>query len=90
MVGLTRMSAPESTSSEDSVPRAESKSGRAPYLFLVLQAHQPLGRGARYSLEGVDLVVIRRGGQHSAAQSERGQGRARGVRTCAIHVDPAR
>ncbi|HTE56642.1 MAG TPA: sigma 54-interacting transcriptional regulator [Kofleriaceae bacterium] len=44
----------------------EAPARKAPHLFLALECTRPLALSARYSLEGIDVVVIGRGPERSA------------------------
>jgi hypothetical protein len=60
------MSAPESTVTLLRRGRTEPAARQAPHLFLALECTRPLALSARYSLEGVDSVVIGRGPERAA------------------------
>jgi DNA-binding NtrC family response regulator len=49
--------------------QAEAPARRAPHLFLALECSRPLALSARFSLEGIDAVVIGRGPERSAERS---------------------
>jgi transcriptional regulator of acetoin/glycerol metabolism len=79
------------TADEDYGPRAEGEREKVPYLFLVLQAHDPGRRGARYCLKDVDVVSIGRGDEHSAERRKDGARTRLEIRTPArsMSVDHA-
>jgi transcriptional regulator with AAA-type ATPase domain len=56
----------ESTVTLHRRPQAESAARPAPHLFLALECTRPLALSARYSLEGVDAVVVGRGSEREA------------------------
>jgi hypothetical protein len=58
---------------EDVAHSTASPAGRAPLLFVVLEADRPLSRGARFSLVGVECVTIGRGAARAATRSPDGR-----------------
>ncbi len=58
---------------QDEASGSASEPGRAPLLFVVLEADRPLARGARYSLAGVESVTIGRGDARTLARSADGK-----------------
>jgi len=59
---------------------AEAAARQAPHLFLALECTRPLALSARYSLEGVDSVVIGRGPERTAELATTGGRRVLTVR----------
>ena len=67
MAGCCATMGPTSDTLEDTPPDCDGPGPRAQaYLFLVLECDRPSAGGARYSLEGIDEVVIGRGEERRA------------------------
>jgi pSer/pThr/pTyr-binding forkhead associated (FHA) protein len=63
----------ERTTRRDAPDAAGGGSGRpVDQLFLVLEGARPLGGGARWSLEGLDEVRVRRGSSRASARERDG------------------